>query len=177
MKSLLLISEPQLDLVPCRNPDDFESSRNQVKTERVKFMTSDCLRFWFRARFAPVGRAGGMTLLLFACSPVWRPRCCWFLRPVRIVCSILFFWQTAPQRYSIRKLLQRNSWRIPMLQEVWKPFPQHSGIGLLFFPLLLHLPHVRSFISFFGAVRGAHLRSKQNNAKRRGLMSAPFLFE
>ena len=43
MKSLLLISEPQLDLVPCRNPDDFESSRNQVKTERVKFMTSDWL--------------------------------------------------------------------------------------------------------------------------------------
>lgn len=135
------------------------------------------MRFWFRARFAPVGRAGGMALLLFACSPVWRPRCCWFLRPVRIVCSILFFWQTAPQRCSIRKLLQRNSWRIPMLQEVWKPFPQHSGIGLLFFSLLLHLPHVRSFISFFGAVRGAHLRSKQKNAKRRGLMSALFLFE
>lgn len=54
-----------------------------------------------------------------------------------------------------------DSWRIPMLQEVWKPFPQHSGIGLLFFSLLLHLPHVHSFISFFGAVRGAHLRSKQ----------------
>ena len=26
---------------------------------------------------------------------------------------------------------------------------QHSGIGLLFFSLLLHLPHVHSFISFF----------------------------
>lgn len=36
---------------------------------------------------------------------------------------------------------------------------------------------MRSFISFFGAVRGAHLRSKQKNAKRRGPMSAPFLFE
>lgn len=127
----------------------------------VQFILFCMLAVLVQGAVCAVGRAGGMALLLFACSPVWRPRCCWFLRPVRIVCSILFFWQTAPQRCSIRKLLQRNSWRIPMLQEVWKPFPQHSGIGLLFFSLLLHLPHVHSFISFFGAVRGAHLRSKQ----------------